>query len=364
MTTLNARAAALGVPLFVQLDLTYRCNERCIHCYLDHDDLGEMTYDEIASVLRQLADAGTLFLTFSGGEVLLRADFFDILRLARSLQFCVRIKTNGVLIREKQADLLRDLGVHEVQISIYSHRPDVHDAITKLPGSFERSVDAVARLRARGLRVVIANVLMTANFGDYAGVRALAARLGVECAIDPTVTPHMSGDRSLLALGISGQELRQAFNDPELGGSDAAVCAPSTSAPDADTLDGLPCSAGHTACYVSPYGDVYPCVQFPLPTGSVRRQTFLDIWRGSPQFAEVRGIRVRDLTSCPDCAHVGSCTRCPGLAYMEGSMRGPSSLDCAKSFARTGVASAGMLASPAAAGSFIPLQRVGRSARR
>jgi radical SAM protein with 4Fe4S-binding SPASM domain len=357
MGALGARAAALGVPLFVQLDVTYRCNERCVHCYLDHNDLGELTFAEIASVLRQLADAGTLFLTLSGGEVLLRTDFFDIVRLARSLRFCVRVKTNGVLIRERQADLMRDLGVQEVQISIYSHRPDVHDAITKLPGSFERSVDAVVRLQSRGLRVVIANVLMTRNFGDYPGVRALAARLGVECAIDPTITPHMSGDRSLLALGISAGELRQAFNDPALAGSDA-ICSPPSNAPDPDAMDGTPCSAGHTACYVSPYGDVYPCVQFPLPTGNVRSQPFLEIWRGSPQMAEVRAIRVRDLTTCPDCAHVGSCTRCPGLAFMEGSMRGPSSLDCAKSFARTGMPSAGMLAAAPAA--FIPIDRVGR----
>jgi radical SAM protein with 4Fe4S-binding SPASM domain len=366
MAAISARAATLGVPLFVHLDVTYRCNERCIHCYLDHDDRGEMTYAEIASLLGQLADAGTLFLTLSGGEVLLRTDFFDILRLARSLQFCVRVKTNGVLIRDRQADLLYDLGVHEVQVSIYSHRSDVHDGITKLPGSFDRSIAAIRRLKARGLRVIIANVLMTGNYGDYGGVRALAASLGVECSIDPTITPHMNGDRSLLALGISASELRQAFADPELVGSDAGVCTPSSAGPDADTLDALPCSAGHTACYVSPYGDVYPCVQFPLPTGSVRKQPFLDIWRGSPALAEVRAIRVRDLNTCPDCAHVGGCTRCPGLAYMEGSMRGPSSLDCAKSFARTGVPSAGMLASAVAAAqdAFIPLDRVGRASRR
>ena len=364
MSTISARAAALGVPLFVHLDVTYRCNERCVHCYLDHDDHGEMAFADIASLLGQLADAGTLFLTLSGGEVLLRHDFFDILKLARSLQFCVRVKTNGVLIRDREADLMRDLGVHEIQVSIYSHRADVHDAITKVAGSFERSVEAIARLKARGLRVVMANVLMTRNYGDYAGVRALAAGLGVECSTDPTITPHMNGDRSLLALGISGTELRQAFNDPELVGSDASVCAPPSGGPDADTLDALPCSAGHTACYVSPYGDVYPCVQFPLPTGNVRTQPFLDIWRGSPEMAEVRAIRVRDLSTCPDCAHVGSCSRCPGLAYMEGSMRGPSSLDCAKSFARTGVPSAGMLASAAATqGAFIPLDRVGRASR-
>jgi radical SAM protein with 4Fe4S-binding SPASM domain len=109
-------------------------------------------------------------------------------------------------------------------------------------------------------------------------------------------------------------------------------------------LDGLPCSAGHTFCYISPYGDVFPCVQFPLPTGNVRTQKFLEIWRHSKQMNDVRSIRGRDLPVCSTCSHLGSCTRCPGLAYMEGNMRGPSSLDCEKSFARTGIPSANMLA--------------------
>jgi radical SAM protein with 4Fe4S-binding SPASM domain len=84
-------------------------------------------------------------------------------------------------------------------------------------------------------------------------------------------------------------------------------------------------------------------VQFPLPSGNVRRQRFADIWQNSSQLKEVRSIRARDLPTCSTCAHVGTCTRCPGLAYMEGNMRGPSTADCEKSFQRTGIPSANML---------------------
>jgi radical SAM protein with 4Fe4S-binding SPASM domain len=80
-------------------------------------------------------------------------------------------------------------------------------------------------------------------------------------------------------------------------------------------------------------------VQFPLPAGNLRRQKFLEIWRHSPQLNEVRSIRAHDLPTCSTCAHLASCTRCPGLAYMEGNMRGPSVLDCEKSFARSGIPS-------------------------
>jgi len=342
MEEMNERALKAGVPLSVQVDVTYRCNERCVHCYLDHDDHGEMTTAELMDVLDQLAEAGVFFLCFSGGEVLMRMDFFRILEYARSLLFCVKVKTNAFMIREKEADRLRELGVQAVQASIYSHRPEVHDAITKLPGSLKRSIAGMRLLREGGMKTIIANVLMRSNLNDYAGVKALAKELGAEYTIDPTITPKMDGDRSILPLGIGGEDLRQAFRNGDLVGNVEEFCAPPPAVDD-DVLDGLPCSAGHTACYISPYGDVYPCVQFPLPSGNVRKQKFLEIWRHSPQMNEVRSIHARDLPVCSTCTHLGSCTRCPGLAYMEGNMRGPSSQDCEKSFARTGLLSANMI---------------------
>jgi radical SAM protein with 4Fe4S-binding SPASM domain len=344
---MSAKAEKLNIPLSVQLDLTYRCNERCVHCYLDHHDHGEMTTAEIKHLLDEMAEAGVFILTLSGGEIFLRKDFFDLLEHARRLMFCVKLKTNAVLIREREAARLRDLNVESIQISIYSHRPEVHDAITLIPGSLKRSVAAIKFLKSQGLKVIIANVLMSQNMQDYPGVRALAAELGVECTLDPTVTPMMDGNRSPLALGVDQGVLRQVFRDTALVGDVEEFCAIPTPAGE-DEMESTPCSAGHTACYVSPYGEVFPCVQFPLPTGNVRQQRFVDIWRHSEQMNDVRSIRLKDLTTCPSCSHAATCTRCPGLAFMEGNMRGPSTQDCEKSFARTGIPSANMLAKKAA----------------
>ena len=336
---MTAKALKMNIPLSVQLDLTYRCNERCVHCYLDHHDHGEMTTAEIKNLLDQMADAGVFYLTISGGEILMRRDFFEILEYARLRTFCIKLKTNGILIRKQEADRIKALGVESVQISIYSHVPEVHDAITKLPGSLEQSIEAIRRLRAHGIQVTLANVLMVQNANDYAGVRALAAELDAQFIMDPMITPMMDGDRSILNLNIDETALREVLRNESLtGASIEASCAP-PQGPDADALDMLPCSAGHTACYVSPYGDVYPCVQFPLPSGNVRNTKFVDIWRDSPQLNEVRSITLRDMPSCSKCTHGGTCTRCPGLAYLEGNMRGPSYQDCEKSYARTGIPS-------------------------
>ena len=153
MQEMSQRALDLGVPMSVHFDVTYRCNERCVHCYLDHDDHGEMTTAEIKRVLNELADAGTFFLTFSGGEVLMRRDFFELLEYARQLMFNVRIKTNAVMIREPEARRMLELGVDQIQVSIYSHRPAIHDGITKATGlapSQHRSHPFPDRARAEG----------------------------------------------------------------------------------------------------------------------------------------------------------------------------------------------------------------------
>jgi AdoMet-dependent heme synthase len=342
LNEMSQKAFDLGVPISVHMDVTYRCNERCVHCYLDHDDHGEMTTAEIKGVLDQLAEAGVFFLTFSGGEVFMRRDFFEILEYARGLMFNVKIKTNAVMIHESEAQRIRELGVDTIQISLYSHRAEVHDAITKLPGSFERSIKAIRFLREHGLKVTIANVLMTWNRHDSDGVQELAISLGAHYTLDPTITPMMDGNTSVLSLRIAGEELPDVFANPKLVPNMEEFCAPPKPVTE-DDMEGYSCSAGHSFCYISPYGDVFPCVQFPLPTGNIRRQKFLDIWNHSPEMNEVRSIRAKDLTTCSSCSHVSSCTRCPGLAYMEGSMRGPSTADCEKSYYRTGIPTANML---------------------
>src|SRR5581483_2386595 len=274
MEEMAAKAQRLNIPLNVQLDLTYRCNERCVHCYLDHRDHGEMTTPEIKRLLDEMADAGVFILTLSGGEIFLRKDFFEIVEHARRLMFCVKLKTNAVLIGKREAARLRELAIEAIQVSIYSHRPEVHDGITLVPGSLKRSLDAIRFLKSQGLSVTIANVVMRQNISDYAGVQQLAEELGVEFTLDPTITPMMDGDRSTLSLGVGSDALSGLFRESSLVGNVDEFCAIAAE-PGQDELEATPCSAGHTACYVSPYGDVFPCVQFPLPTGNVRRERFV-----------------------------------------------------------------------------------------
>ena len=331
MDRLISRTVEKHRPLSVHFDLTYRCNERCVHCYLDHDNHGELTTAECLQVLDDLARSGALFLTFSGGEIFLRPDLYEILAAARRLHFDISLKTNALLVTPERAARLGELGVRRVQISVYSDIPAVHDAITKVPGSLQRTLAAIPILLQHGLQVKLACPLMRENLLAYRGVMALAEKLGVPYILDLTITPMMDGSSGPLAHRASVSSLLPVLQDARLEACKpqptSATARPESVGPlgsavsrgiESPAYQDLPCSAGHNSCYISPYGDVFPCVQLPQAAGNLRREKFDDIWYHAPQLERLRAIRESQLPVCSRCEIRSYCERCPGLALMEG----------------------------------------------
>ena len=316
------------IPLSVHMDLTMRCNERCLHCYRTIEERPELSTDELKALLDDVARAGTLYLTFSGGEISLRKDLLELIEHARQLHFDVRLKSNALLITADIAARLGALGVRQVDISIYGADPALHDWVTKVPGSLERSLEGAALLRDAGIKVKLNCPLMKQNIGQYKAIRALAERLGVLSGFDPMITAKNDGDTSPVALRITREELGQVLQDPDVN----PLCAtPPVAMPDGvrPDLDDLPCGASHNACYISAYGDVMPCVAMPITCGNVREAPFADIWHRAPEMLRVRSIRIRDLHTCSSCAASPFCTRCPGQALVEtGDLYGPSPANC------------------------------------
>jgi AdoMet-dependent heme synthase len=316
------------IPLSVHIDLTMRCNERCIHCYRTIERRPELTSDELKALLDDLARVGTLYLTFSGGEIFLRGDLFELIKHARRLHFDVRLKSNALLITPEKAARLRALGVRQVDISIYGADPAAHDWVTKVPGSLEKSLEGAALLRDAGVTVKLNCPLMKQNVGQYKEIRALAERLGVLCGFDPMITAKNDGDASPVPLRITRKDLTQVLQDPALNPdlTKREACAPSSERAD---LGDIPCGASHNACYVSAYGDVMPCVAMPIACGNVREEPFAEIWHRSSEMMRVRSIRIRDLHTCSSCVASQFCTRCPGQALVEtGDLYGPSPAHC------------------------------------
>lgn len=323
---LREQATEKRIPLVVHFDLTYRCPLRCIHCYLTGGKKRlECTLDEVKNILDQLAKAGNLYLTLSGGEIFLREDLPAIVAYARKLHFAVRLLTSGVLIDVEKAGEIAEWHPEMIAFSIYSLNPSIHDAITRKNGSLAKTLDAVHALKERNVPLKISSVLMNSNSGEYRGLHNFAKGLGSQFQADYRVTPKTNGSQEPLRFHVGDQEVLRILGDPIFSREYESDPSQGYSG----VFNAIPCGAGHMSCYISPYGVVTPCVQVPTECGNLREKTFHEIWNGSPPLEAFRAIRFSDMPKCANCNLFAYCRPCPGLNLVEtGSIATPPQRIC------------------------------------
>ena len=303
------RADDLSIPLIVHWDLTFDCNYRCKHCYLScHDAAGDLTTDEVVRILDELAAAGTLYLVWSGGEALLRPDFFELAAEARKREFALRVYTNGSLISPQVADELAALNLLAVDVSLYGASAETHDAVTRSPGSFERALRAARLLRERGVHVGIKSPLLREVLGEFEALARLADQVGDEWTFDPLIVGTAENRRPTRDYCLRGEDLRRLYASPRFDGMEPH--------PLWDQNDPV-CGAGRTLAYIAPDGTVKPCVTVPVSGGNLRQQSFQAIWRKAPVFREMRQANIGCLEKCVSCEYAGFCGPCPAMAYVE-----------------------------------------------
>lgn len=333
LTALEDLASRQDTPVAAMLEITARCNFRCRHCYQVSRRRRELTTRMWCRALEGLHDAGVLFVTLSGGEPLLRKDFFEIASHARGLRFALQLKTNGFLIDKKAADRIARLAFLGVEMSLYSPRSRVHDAITGVRGSHRRLMSAGRMLVRRNVEVRMMTPLMTVNSEEIDDLLALADREGFSWSMDPQLSVCEDGSCTPLTLRTSEEQLRRILSDPRLLDKKAVRRAARARRP-RDRV----CNAGNMSCLISPEGEVMPCPLLRISFGNLRRRPFREIWLNSEERARIDALTWSDLEGCRTCELMPYCSRCHGAALLEdGNMLGPSRIACAAAEARRDV---------------------------
>jgi radical SAM protein with 4Fe4S-binding SPASM domain len=267
-----------------------------------------------------------LNLTFSGGEILVRRDLFEIAEYAHSKRFLLRLFTNGTLVKPAVADRIAALHPYAVEISIYGVDAETHETITRLPRSFELSIWALRLLHERGVRTVLKTPLMHHNVGQYHALKALAEELGAQFRHSVTITPKDTGGLDPLQHRMTDDDLLGLFRETIEPGYWEKRNLP----PDART-----CGITLNAFDLDPYGNVFPCVQTRIAAGNVREQSLQVIWKESPLWMELGNLTLSELPVCGTCELRSLCVRCHGLAHVEdGDLRGPASVNCREALVR------------------------------
>jgi radical SAM protein with 4Fe4S-binding SPASM domain len=321
-TRIQKKAVDARIPLNLDWELTWRCNERCAHCFqvCARDAAGEVTLAEIERTLDALMSMGTLFVTYTGGEVFLRDDIFDIIAATKKRGFAYRLFTNGLLLDDAAVRQLAAMPPLSLDISIYACDPAKHDEITGVPGSYVRSMAAAYRAKAAGIFVKLKYTMMQETADELASLRAFAAREGFWFTFYLSVLSKVDGDLSPCALNADEATLRGLFADPTFA-PQSVECTREKRVP--------LCAAGLNTLFISPFGGVMPCVMLRHDCGNIRTQDIASIWRDADAFRRVRELSQADFSECAACEISSYCSRCMGAAEREtGDLRKPSQRAC------------------------------------
>ena len=310
-------------PVEVSLEVTRRCPLECQHCYnnLPMGDLAarnrELTKEEYANLLTELADMGVIWLLFTGGEIFARKDFLEIYTFAKQKGFLITLFTNGILVNEKIADYLREYPPFAIEITLYGRTKETYEALTQLPGSYDRCMRGIRLLVDRGLPLKLKTVGTKTNCHEVVAMKEFAEQeLGVEFKFDSLINPRIDCSQAPLAVRMSPEEVVALdLNWPNVAAEHRKNIEYGMKSPPSKP-DGLySCGGGLKAFAIDPYGHMSICVISHQDTYDIRAGSVREGW--DKFLLNVRQRQPRQISKCTDCKIKSVCGMCPANGELE-----------------------------------------------
>lgn len=309
----------LSAPIRMDLALTFRCHNNCLHCYAGGPhETPELSTEDWKRVMDRLHDLGVFIYTFTGGEPTLREDLPELLSYAQGIGAVTGLITNGRRLKDEEyVERLVEAGLDFVQITLESHIPEVHDAITRAPGSWEETVEGIRRIVPTPIyattnttlnRMNADHFLETIQFIHDLGVRAFGCNSLIYSGKAPEVAeefalPIERLKEILPKVLVKARALEMKFN----WFTPTQYCALN---PASLGLGVKSCSACRANMCVGPQGEVYPCQSYFEPLGNILRDDWDSIWN-HPLCQEIRN-REYAPERCRECPEFQICgAGCP-----------------------------------------------------
>ncbi len=311
-------------PINGTIEVTRRCNLSCVHCYnnLPAGDSKardrELTLEEYQGIYDQLADAGTLWILLTGGEIFARSDFLEIYRYAKQKGFLLTLFTNGIAIDEARADFLVRWRPFAIEITLYGHTRETYERLTGVSGSFMRVRRAIDILLERGLPLKLKAVVIKENRHELGAMKEFAEDLGVEFKFDAMINPRLDGSLAPLPtrldpVGVVALDIE----DPKRLEAWDTFCdhfhGPAQPPEREDRL--YHCGGAVNSFSIDPYGNLGLCGFSQTDLFDLRRGSFKEGWESF--LGEIVERRIRTMNKCTRCHLKSLCGMCPAYGELE-----------------------------------------------
>lgn len=297
----------------LHIEITSKCNERCIHCFIPHEDKTfEIDVELFYDIIRQCKDMNVLHLTLSGGEPMLHRYFCDFLRKCKEYDFSINILSNLTLLDDEITKEMQANPLLSVQVSLYSMNPDIHDEITQIKGSFEKTKNAILKLIENNIPLQISCPVMKQNKDCYKDVILWANQHKIKTGEDFVIIARYNNTKQNLDCRLSINELVKITKDKITYNPDYIKQVEVEAEKKKNTKgDDFICTVCNYSICISDNGNVFPCVGWhSYIVGDIKKTPLIEIWRNSIKVKYLRSIRHKDFPDCIKCRDREYCTIC------------------------------------------------------
>jgi radical SAM protein with 4Fe4S-binding SPASM domain len=317
MQKIRQKATAERIPFAGSFELTHRCNLHCQHCYLNSQCQSknqELTTSQILPIIDTITQAGCLHLLLTGGEPLLRPDFFEIYLYAKKSGLLLKVFTNGTLISDEAVAIFKKYPPRAIEVSIYGATAATYETVTGVAGSFNKCMQGIEKLRALKIPFALKTVLLTLNQHELPAMRQLAQNFGVKFRYDGAIRPRLDGARAPLKFRLQPEaivviDFATAKLDAEWLEQDQKYGALPTS------KKLYNCGAGKFSFHIDPFGNLMPCMSAVLYKYNLLSGSFQDGWNN--YFPKVFAADAPTGFACNKCVNRYLCSFCPAAFFLE-----------------------------------------------
>lgn len=297
-----------GIPADFHIDLTDACTERCVHCYVPKGQKDFLSVELVEKALAEFRAMNGLTVHLTGGEAMMHPDFERICRKCVELNINFLVFSNMTLCDDKRIAFLKEVEPQFINVSLYSMKPEEHDAITQLPGSWQRTMGAILKCCQAGVACRIATPLLKENQDALPALRKFADEHHMHLVPAADIIAQADHGCGNLAHACSTEELRRVLTrDHGLFHKIYEGKMPS--------CDAKVCDIGEARLYLNAKGNYYPCdTMHEYVLGNVRENTVEEIWKGE-KLNYLRGLKNRDFGACASCEKRPWCKVCPAANF-------------------------------------------------
>lgn len=302
------------------VEITKICNERCVHCYIPHENKNVMMSDEdFYRIIEQAKEMKTVVnFRISGGECMTHPSFKKFIKKVKDNGFALDLLTNLTLLDDETIEILKEGTFSSVQTTLFSLVPEIHDKITKVPGSLEKTLRNLEKLRESKIKVSVATQVMEMNKDSIEDLYKYCDSHEFKLRCDWTIIAkedRNSENLSCRICNLADYEDICKLKLKYIDGYRKELKEELSRTPKTETTH--LCNAGSNGLQIDANLNVHPCPGWDLSLGNLKKESLFDIWTKSEELQKVRNVILKDFPKCAKCEIRNLCSICMAQADLE-----------------------------------------------